>query len=264
MIMDNKETLNNDRNTEKTGFDEIADEAKKTSWLDHVSRAKSLIKGKLSGESSEKPKNSELYLLSERVVPPADASRKEKKKFKEVWGDIFKNWDNCGIDVPLEVGQLAAKYVNDPNYQFGIHHSWAINGRNYETDGVLREILEEGLMNMGDSSSGRVYTDPPVSKTVNMCPSEFLAIAQMKSSYKGSTGALLVAIPSEYVERDGSVKPGMEDKVYDHNSANTSFIKPEFILGFVQNLGKGTKLEYKSREDLLKGYKEADAKEDKE
>ena len=46
----------------------------------------------------------------------------------------------------------------------------------------------------------------------------------------------------------------MIDEVYNHNENGYSILKPEFILGFAKNLGKGSVVEYKSREELLKGY----------
>ena len=82
----------------------------------------------------------------------------------------------------------------------------------------------------------------------------FHAVMQIKGSYKGSTGAILVAIPSEYVDSTGEIKDGMIDRVYDHNDSGYSILKPEFILGFAKNLGVGSVVEYKSREELLDGY----------
>ena len=200
----------------------------------------------IDGEIGKEQKNSELYLLAERAPV-----------YNDMMSEIYKEWDSCGIDMPLELCQMVEKYIKDPNYQFGIHRSWAINGAEYEKDTILKAIMQEGLSNLGDASSGIVYKDPPVSKTISMCHDMFTATITMKGSYKGSTGAILVAVPSEYVDADGRVKEGMEDKVYDHNEVGSSYLKPEFILGFVKNTGEG-KMEFKSREDLLKSYEELD------
>ena len=68
--------------------------------------------------------------------------------------------------------------VNNPDFVFGIHRSDAINGADFENDDVLD---------------------------------------YMKSSYKRSTGAVLVVIPSKYLDEDGGVMPGMENEVYNQS-----------------------------------------------
>lgn len=195
-----------------------------------------------SGEASGK------YLLSEQF----ELYGKDKKS-RKFWQGVYDSWDNdCGIDLPMEVGKFVEGYVNDPNYVFGVHHSYAINGEEYEDDIVLGSIMEDGLMNLGDASSGAFYKDPSVSKTVSFCPDMLHAVMQLKGSYKGSTGAVLVAIPSEYVDEYGDIKDGMANKVYNHNQSGYSYLKPEYILGFAQNLGRGSTIKFIPREDLLR------------
>ena len=198
----------------------------------------------------EKPHSSN-YLLSENAEVYG-----RTKKDQKWWKEIYENWDKCGIDVPYELGKMVEDIVNNPDYVFGVHHSDAVDGENYRKDKVLQSIMENGLINMGDASSGRIYKNPPVNKTVSMCPDMFQAIIQMKGSYKGSTGAVLVAIPSKYVKKSGEIMPGMEDEIYYTNEIGNSVLRPEFILGFVQNLGKGLTCKFESREDLLNGYEE--------
>ena len=206
--------------------------------------------------NKEQGPKSEYYLLSENMPLNSGRSFKEKK----YWDDLYKGWDECGVDIPIELGKMIEEEVKNPNSWFGIHNSYGVNGANYEQDAILHEILTKGLENAGDSSSGIVYNDPPVDKTVWPCTNMFNTVARLKSSYKGSTGAVLISIPKEYLDDDNKVKEGMETIVYDHNELGNSRIKPEFIVGFVQNLGvredgKNTVLEYKSREELLAGYK---------
>lgn len=196
----------------------------------------------------EKPHSSN-YLLSENAE--VYGRTKDDKKW---WKKVYKNWDECGIDVPYELGKMIEDIVTNPDYVFGVHHSDAVDGANYQNDDVLESIMKDGLINMGDASSGRIYKNPPVHKTVSMCLDMFQAVMQMKGSYKGSTGAVLVAIPSRYMKKSGEIIPGMEDEVYYTNKIGNSVLKPEFILGFVQNLGIGSTCKFESREDLLKGY----------
>lgn len=243
---------NGDSGEQNAGFQEIADSAKKTSWLEHLKSARDLLRRKAVGEEEK----SGYYRLIGRAKVYG-----QTKKDRKFWEGIYKHWDEIGVEIPTELGEMVEKYVNNPDYQFGVHHSDAIDGANYEDDGVLHSILEQGLLNLGDASSGAFRKDPSVSKTVSFCPDMFHAVMQIKGSYKGSTGAVLVAIPSEYVDSAGEIKEGMVDKVYNHNDSGYSLLKPEFILGFAKNLGVGSVVEYKTREELLAGYKEPGAEE---
>lgn len=247
--MGNKNRLNSETEREG-GFEKLAEEGKKVSWMEHLKRARDLLRQKSTGEKAE----CKYY----RLTGNAEVYGKTRKD-RKFWEDIYKHWDEVGIEIPMELGKMVEGYVNNPDYRFGVHHSYAIDGANYEQDRVLNSILKEGLMNLGDASSGAFYKDPPVSKTVSFCPDMFHAVMQIKGSYKGSTGAVLVAIPSKYVDPDGSVKEGMVDEVYNHDKNGYSTLKPEFILGFAKNLGKGSVVEYKSREELLEGYDGPDA-----
>lgn len=235
----------NSKTERENGFEELEKEGKKTSWMDHLKRARDLLRGKSAGEETK-----ERYYRLMDHVKVYSGSRKDRK----FWEDIYEHWDEIGVEIPMELGEMVEGYVNNPDYQFGVHHSDAIDGANYEQDYTLNSILKKGLNNLGDASSGAFRKDPPVSKTVSFCSDMFHAVMQIKGSYKGSTGAVLVAIPSEYVDSTGEIKDGMIDKVYDHNDSGYSILKPEFILGFAKNLGVGSVVEYKSRDELLDGY----------
>lgn len=221
---------------------------------------------KLRSFKSEREKNpqSKYYLLSEQVSPldtpfgrPASKRKKDKKFASGWWQDVCKSWDeDSGLNLPIELGKGLESIVNNPNYFLGIHRSDAINGQNFETDETLHSILEEGLMNLGDASSGAFYKDPPVSKTVSICPDMLHTIITLKSAYKHSTGSVILAIPSAYIKQDGEIKKGMTENVYNHNKAGYSYIKPEFILGFIQNDPKTKTMRYESRDNILKKYRE--------
>jgi hypothetical protein len=242
--MEDKNKLNFEAGRE-SGFEELAKEGKKVSWMEHLKKARDLLRQKSTGEKVE----SKYY----RLTGNAKVYGKTRKD-RKFWENIYKNWDEIGVEIPMELGKMVEEYVNNPDYQFGVHHSYMVKGANYEQDSALNSILKEGLTNWGDASSGAFYKDPPVSKTVSFCPNMFHAVMQIKGSYKGSTGAVLVAIPSKYVDFNGKIKEGMVNEVYNHNENGYSTLKPEFILGFAKNLGKGSVVEYKSREELLKGY----------
>ena len=195
--------------------------------------------------AGERVLDSRNYLLTEHMTK----DEKKNKFFRE----LYEEWDNCGVDMPRELGEYLELFVNDPNCWFGIHRSNAINGKNFENDAILKSIMKDGLMNHGDADSGSIRIDPAVDKTVVRCDDMLHAVINLKSAYKGSTGAVLVAIPSKYLDKEGNVKLGEGNHVYNHDKYGLSLIKPEFVLGFVQNLGEGSTLKFKSREELLAG-----------
>lgn len=203
---------------------------------------------------------SENYLLAEHLAPsetpfgvPRSNSKKDRQFASKWLKDVCEGWDSCGIDIPRELGEQIENMVKDPNYFLGVHRSYAINGEEYETDETLHRILTEGLANLGDASSGAIYKDPAVSKTVSPCNNMLNTVIYLKTSYKGSSGSVLVRIPAEYVDKEGNVKSGMEDQVYDHNELGNSRIKPEYLIGFITKPSQG-QCEFKSREELLAGY----------
>ena len=231
----NKNTIDNNM-----GFDSVSAVAKKETWQNHLKKAKELIARKIGGGEKTKEK---YYRLKDHM----DSKSKVLK-------DIYDTWDDCGVEMPEELGEMVEKYVDDPNYQFGVHRSDTIDGQRYTEDETLQSIMTEGLRNFGDASSGSFRKNPAVSKAVAFCPDMLHAVIQMKGRYKGSTGAVLVAIPDKYVDSDGEVRKGMENEVYCHDKRGFSILKPEFVLGFAQNLGKGSVMEYKTRQELIDGY----------
>lgn len=230
----------------------------------HLSRGKRLLKmlfsPKSAAENNEVAPLGENYLLSEHLAPsetpfgtPRSNSKKDRRFASKWLKDVCEGWDNCGVDIPRELGEQIENMVKDPNHFFGVHRSYGINGEECDTDEVLHSILTEGLTNLGDASSGAIYKDPDVSKTVSPCTNMLNTVINLKTSYKGSSGAVLVQIPIEYCNKEGKVKPGMENQVYDHNELGNSRIKPEFLVGFVTKPTQG-KCEFKSREELLSSY----------
>ena len=200
-------------------------------------------------KNETEPQN-QYYLLSENA--PVYGNTKEQKK---EWLRRYEGIDKAG-NVPMELGRMLESVVNDPDSWFGVHKSYSvIDDENYGQDYYLHKIMTEGLINMGDSSSGSIRENPSLDKTVSPCEDMFKTMFHIKSRYKGATGSFLVRIPKEYVGVENFVKEGMEDKVYDTNETGNSVIRPEYIMGYVHYEGPGSTLEYKSREELLANYK---------
>lgn len=227
--MNNEKLQPNENNAEKLsetqeGFQALT----KLSWKDHL---KQLF-------SKEKEKSEpEYYNLADNI----------NKSLR----DIAKGWDKREPKIPYEIGKMVEGVVNDSGYHFAIHRSDAIDGRDFENDGTLKSILENGLRNFGDASSGAFRANPEVAKTTTICENMLNAIIMMKSNYKGSTGALFLKFPDEYVDGDGCIRPGMEDKVYDRDPKyGCAVIKKEFIMGFMSST-PGQECTYKTREQIL-------------
>ena len=217
--------------------DVLEQTTKGTSWSDHLKKARGLLRQRIFGEKTK----GQVYRLDEQCPEPA------LKK-------LYERWDDYGVEIPLELGKMMEEYINNPDYRLGIHRSGLIDGKNYASDDILHSSITKGIQNLGDQSSGAIRKDPSVGKTAFICPNMLDAVITLKSPYKGSTGAVLVAIPSELIDEEGKVKPGMNERVYNHDQYGNSLLKPEFVLGFAQNLGKGTTIKYISKEELLKNY----------
>ena len=204
------------------------------------------VKNVFSGEKAL----SDEYLLCEHM-PDAKTSKAMRK--------LYERWDKYGVKMPRAMGESLESFVNDPNIWFGIHRSYNIDGAEFENDKTLQDIMKNGLKNNGDASDATFYKDPDVGKAVTRCRNMLNTIIQTKSPYKGSTGAVLVAIPMKYMKDDqernpndeGTIKPGCESLIYDYDVNGKSVIKPEFLMGFIQNLGKGHTMEFKTRDEII-------------
>ena len=112
--------------------------------------------------------------------------------------------------------------------------------------------MENGLSVFGDASRGAVRKDADPSKTVSFCNNMLNAVILTKSSRQGSNGAVLVAIPSEFVNKEGEIIPGKESEVYNYGEGGFPSIKPKYILGFAPGGGHhGAHIEFVPRQEIL-------------
>ncbi len=195
------------------------------------------------------PKNSgetttgDSYLLSEHL------SEDEIEAHK---GTIEK-WDKIDITISNELGNLIEEKVKDSDYRFGVHRSYFVDSDDPKNDNTLQNIMQNGLDVFGDASSGAVRKDADPSKTVSFCNSLLNAVILTKSSRQGSNGAVLVAIPSEFVSEDGEIIPGEEENVYNYGEGGFPSIKPEYILGFAPGGGHhGAHITFIPKSEILK------------
>lgn len=230
----NEKFESSDQNSSSGPWDDMP----KESWAEHLANA---VKAKFSKEKH----NDGIY----RAADNLEGYKRE----------LAKKWDEQPPYVPEEVGKIVEQYVDDPNCWFGIHRSDAIDGHNFESDEILESIMKNGLLNLGDASSGAIQDSPSLSKTVAVCNDMLNADIYLKSSYKGSTGSILIAVPKEYVDDDGNPKPGMSEKIYTKDKHGRSMLRPEFIKGFVSNVPGENICQYRSRNELMQGYSEKES-----
>ncbi|MDD2391649.1 MAG: hypothetical protein PHU94_01765 [Bacilli bacterium] len=147
--------------------------------------------------------------------------------------NLLKTWDNAA-QFPYDVGMMLEETIEKGDYVLGIHRT-PISIDEIVDNPILQSIFSEGLINDGDISSGRIpnkYENP--SNTISPIKHMLHAMIYTKSPYKDSKGGVLVAFPKEYVTEDLELKEGYEDALYNVTN-NGSFIKPEFLMGYISN-----------------------------
>lgn len=176
------------------------------------------------------------YLLGTSWVRNKLLNSKGTTEGKKYLLDMYQEWDEYG-SIPLELGNYIENLVSSKNISCGIHrisfYSLMDTSDIYHND-VLQSIFNDGLKNLGDLSSGVVLSGTvQPSKTVSFFGSMLDAVIHIKTSYKGSKGGILVACPTSLVDKDGNIIKGKEKEVYNIVD-NTIFLKPTFLLGFIE------------------------------
>ena len=171
------------------------------------------------------------------------------QKFKE----SIDYWDKkVGITMSKDLGETIEKYVDDPKYQFGIHRSNRIDCDDPKNSPTVQEVMQNGIVVMGDAASGSIRNDGSPSKSVDFCNNLMNAVRLIKGGRQGSNGAILVAIPKEFFDEDGYIIPDKVNVVYNHNKLGNSLINPNFIIGATSGGGRvGDHVTFVSRDEIL-------------
>ena len=195
--------------------------------------------------------NDGVYSLFNSKVGKKLFSKKLNLESLEFFYDLYKGWDETGGDIPIELGEYLESLIEDPNTLIGIHRSGAITYP--QNTSVLENVFENGLTNNGDISSG-VYTErPEPDKTVSFVDAILNLIIMLKSSYKSSTGAVLVGIPAEYMDENKCMKKECFDDIYDTSSGLPN-IRKEFMLGYLTSIDGQYK--FVTRDEILQNKKD--------
>ena len=209
---------------------------------------KSIINNKLSIASLTKEidkyekmkvKENKYYLMCGDYAKKILLDKNINLEDEELLYDLFKEWDNYG-SIPLELGKKIEILLNDQSICLGIHHISGmvnIDNSNPVQDKVLNSIFSKGLINNGgDVSLGVVEKnniDP--CKTISPITNILNAIILIKSTYKGSNGGVLVALPSNLVDKNLYLKENSNNKIYD-NYDDINYIKPNFLIGYISQI----------------------------
>ena len=183
------------------------------------------------------------YLLGSNYFKDIINNTQLDDKNLEFFYDLCKEWDDYG-SIELDFGLELESLVKDKTYILGVHKTLTdaiIDEDNMIHSTLINTILDEGIKNFGDLSSGvGVKEAPEPSKTISPITNIMDAVIYLKSSYKNSDVCFLVALPREYVDNDLEFAGNYQKEIYNIKD-NEYTIKPEYIVGLVyQNNGNCT------------------------
>ena len=176
--------------------------------------------------------------------------KRANEEYEAEKGDTYKR-----AIIPQRLADALMEVVRDSDYTLAIHYSSRVHGELCENDPNLYKIMRDGLTNYGDAMTigGNIVKNPSLDRAVSFIYSALEIKQRLTSRYKGSTGGVILIFPNNLINPlDGSIKEGMEDIIYSHDEEGWSTIKPEYIIGFVQNLGAGSICKFVSRDEILK------------
>lgn len=175
--------------------------------------------------------------------------------FNGFFFQLFDRIDEKKPDIPLEIGQLLESFMRNPSIRLGMHRSGEITNPNLYEDNTLNHIMREGLINNGAAMQGLVTSRVHPSQTVSNASDPIMAISTLKSSYRGSTGAILVGLPKDLVDVNMDFIDNTGDSIlYNIDEQGMRYIKPEYILGYLSC--RDENFHFYSREDILNHQKE--------
>lgn len=167
----------------------------------------------------------------------------------EYFFELFEEWDNVGGVVPQELGEYVESLLYG-DLRLGIHRSPLLSFPEYSE--TLQDVFKIGLYNNGDVSSGMYNSKPEPDKTISFFDNMLNFMIMLKSSYKGSTGSLLVGIPKEFFNDDGTMKTDKFYDIYDIVN-NIPTIKKEYIIGYL--CATNGKFDLHTKEEVLRNEK---------
>jgi hypothetical protein len=167
----------------------------------------------------------------------------------------FRIIDESNRIIPLELGQFLEGLTYDDEYIIGIHKSNSIISNNVFEDPILYQIMTQGLINNEAAMQGIIthgVLEP--GRTVFNANDPIAMTRNLLSTYRDSNGSVILKLPKKYVNGQLDIlNKENASQIYDYDENGISYIKPEFIIGYVQNVGNTFK--YYSKEEIIENHK---------
>lgn len=149
---------------------------------------------------------------------------------------LLHSWDAKGF-MSEDLGNYLESLIDDEKYQIGIHRVSKVvcpDPHDIHQNDTLYSICSKGLYLTGHSSSGGYLSNGKNPLYLNISPINNLlhAVEFAKSSYKGSTGGFIIALPSEYVDKELNIKNGHENDLCGYVDGEWA-LDPKYIVGYI-------------------------------
>ena len=154
-----------------------------------------------------------------------------------------------GIDekfvVPKELGKYIETIFEKEDTFVGMHRTKL--AKDIMSSPIAHSIFKNGLRNNGHSDI--VESVPKVNRTVSIFDNYLDLFSQLKTSYNGSKGCFLLNLSKNMVNASGEVINNSYDQIYDIVDGKY-YIKPEYILGYVEMTDERS-LKYYTKKEVL-------------
>lgn len=181
------------------------------------------------------------------------------KKFRNVphfyhfFINHFNRLDQKEPRIPLDIGLKIEELISTKEAFLGMHRSDSILGKPVLEDKILYAIMREGLIDNGAAMQGAFSSYVSPSQTVSPANDPILAIDLLKTSFRGSSGAVLVLLPRKYINGQFDLLRNVDPKcVFQYDEKGICYIKPEFIVGYIHQDSNG--FQFYSREEILANH----------
>lgn len=155
---------------------------------------------------------------------------KHKDKF---FKKLAKEYDDYGF-ISKELGRELKSLFQENGYKIGLHRT----GYSNFNEKTINDLFTKGLINNGDSMQGAQQKYVITTKTVDFENNFTIFMGMLKTAcnYKCSSGAVIVKIPEDYIEKGINDKP---TKPIYYNYNGIMRLMPEYIYGYIPLGEKG-------------------------
>lgn len=181
---------------------------------------------------------------------------KEYLEILEYFYELYCSWDDYG-ELSEDIANMIISLLERDDCIIGVHRTGgdgSIDIDNIYSSETLYNMFLNGLYMTGSSFEGTFSKEALDSPSKNISPIQNIlhAVIYLKSAYKDSNTAIIIAVPKTLVDKDYHIITDEVGQLFNVVHDNVT-LKPEFLVGAVlQNNGVCT--EFISREQFLKEY----------